>query len=189
MSDTTNTGSNPDQNSHADNSLNEFSGCHEAIIENFQQLQDLLRMISESPDSRKVRKLAKKLIGFFRDIVLTHHAEEEQELFTAVMDSAANEEEASLPRKYIKQLVAEHREFEQMWLQIEPDIKRLSKGKPAELDQATASRLADQYLAHAQFEEQYFLPLAAKMLSKNELSALGMSMHMRHQEAASLYHI
>lgn len=180
---------NTDQNNPAENSLDEFSGCHQAIIENFNQLQDLLQMIRESPHSGKIRKMAKKLIGFFKDIVLTHHAEEEQELFTAVMDSAANEEEASLPRKYIKQLVAEHREFEQMWLQIEPDIKRLSKGKPADLDFETASKLADQYLAHADFEEQYFLPLAAKMLSKNELSALGLSMHMRHQEAASLYHI
>ncbi len=121
--------------------------------------------------------------------MLTHQAEEEQEFFTAVMDSAANEEEASLPRTYIKQLVAEHREFEKMWLQIEPDIRRLSKGKSADLDHAIAGKLADQYLAHAEFEEQSFLPLAAKMLSKNELSALGLSMHMRHQEAATLYHI
>jgi hypothetical protein len=76
-----------------------------------------------------------------------------------------------------------------MWLLIEPDIKLLAKGKASHLDRVIAASLAQQYLEHADFEERVFLPLAAEMLSKNELSALGMSMHMRHQEAASLYHI
>ena len=189
MNDPTSTESNPGQGDATNNSLNEFSGCHQAIIDNFRQLQDLLRIIDDKPDSRETRKMAKKLIGFFKDIVLTHHAEEEQELFTAVMDSAASEEEASRPREYIKRLVAEHRELERMWLLIEPDIKLLAKGKASHLDRVIAASLAQQYLEHADFEERVFLPLAAEMLSKNELSALGMSMHMRHQEAASLYHI
>lgn len=173
----------------ADNPLNEFAGCHEGIIENFKQLQRLLALLEESPDSSEIRPLAKALRKFYRDLVLVHHAEEEQELFIAVMDAATDKEEASLARGYIKQLVAEHRELEAMWQQIEPAIKRLSKGKSAELDAMIAGKLAEQYLAHAEFEEQYFMPLAARILSANDLSALGLSLHMRHQEAATTYYI
>ena len=172
-----------------ENPLNEFSGCHEGIIENFNQLRQLLELMREEPDSREIRRIAAKLIDFFEEVVLVHHSEEEQELFTAVMDAAANAEEASLARGYIKQLVAEHRELEKMWQQIEADIKRLAKGKSADLDQVTANRLAEKYLAHAEFEEQIFLPLSAKMLSKNDLSALGLSLHMRHQESSASYYI
>ena len=40
-----------------------------------------------------------------------------------------------------------------------------------------------QYQAHARFEEQEFLPLSEKILSRNgdHMAALGLSLHMRHQ--------
>jgi len=189
MNDTKNTELNPSQSSATDNPLNEFSGCHEGIVENLKQLQNLLVLLGESPEHPDIRKIAKNLIAFYHDLMLLHHEEEEHELFTAVMDAAASEAEASEARDHIKRLVAEHRELERMWLLIEPDMKLLAKGRDSHLDHGIAGSLAQQYLEHADFEERIFLPLAAKMLSKNELSALGLSMHMRHQEAASLYYI
>ena len=173
----------------AGNPLNEFSGCHEGIIENFNQLERLLALLQDSPGSGEVRAIAQKLVAFFRDVVLLHHAEEEQELFTAVMDAAADEKEAAEARGQIKRLVAEHRELENMWAQIEPAIKKLARGKAADLDRETAASLAQKYLAHAQFEEEIFLPLSARMLSKNDLSALGLSLHMRHQQTSTSFYI
>ena len=175
--------------SSADNPLNEFSGCHEGIVENLKQLQRMLELLGESPVHPDIRKIAKNLLEFYREVMLLHHEEEEHELFTAVMDAAANEDEASFARDQIKRLVAEHRELERMWQIIEPDIKLLAKGKESHLDHAIAGSLAQQYLEHADYEERIFLPLAAKMLSKNDLSALGLSMHMRHQEASTKYYI
>lgn len=172
-----------------DNPLDEFSGCHEGIVENLKQLQKLLSLLNESPNSREIRKIAKNLLAFYREVMLLHHEEEEHELFTAVMDSAAGEAEASVARDQIKRLVAEHRELERMWEIIEPDIKLLAKGKASHLDHAIAASLAQQYLEHAEFEEQVFLPLAAQMLSRNDLSALGLSLHMRHQEASTRFYI
>jgi hypothetical protein len=42
--------------------------------------------------------------------------------------------------------------------------------------------LVTQYRAHAQFEEQSFLPLSQAILGRNShhLAALGLSLHMRH---------
>ncbi len=185
----TSSGTTPGQPDSGDNPLNEFSGCHEGIIDNFNQLKDLLDLVQESPGSGEIRRIARKLVSFFRDVVLTHHAEEEQELFTAVMEAAADENEASEARGQIKRLVAEHRELEAMWGQIEPAIKQLAKGKSADIDFDTAALLAEKYLAHARFEEDVFLPLSARMLSKNDLSALGLSLHMRHQQASTGYYI
>lgn len=179
----------PQQTGSGDNPLNEFSGCHEGIIDNFNRLRRLLDLVQDAPDSGEIRTIAAKLLRFFEDVVLVHHAEEEQELFTAVMDATSSEEEASEARGQIKRLVAEHRELEAMWSRIEPAIKQLSKGKAGAIDIDTAARLAEKYLAHAQFEEEVFLPLSAKMLSKNDLSALGLSLHMRHQQASTGFYI
>lgn len=166
--------------------LNEFSGCHEHIVLNFQALQSLVQLLREGPHSKEIRVLAKIQLGFFKEVVFEHHAEEEQELFVAVMESADKGDEADAARRSIKRLVAEHRELERMWKQLEPAIKRLAKGKKSEVDVDLAEELAKRYLAHADYEEQYFLPLAAKILSKNELSALGLALHMRHQDEDSV---
>ncbi len=163
------------------NPLNEFSGCHENIVANFQLLQSMLGLVQQQPGAPEIKPIARKLMDFFKEVVLEHHAEEEQELFVAVMDCAEKGVEASEARQSIKRLVAEHRELEAIWKQLSPAIKQLSKGKPADLDIQLAEALSTRYLAHAAYEEQHFLPLAAKILSKNEMSALGLSLHMRHQ--------
>ncbi len=166
--------------------LNEFSGCHEHIVANFQGLQTLVRLLGEQPDSVEIKTLARQQLVFFREVVLEHHAEEEQELFVLVMDAADKGEEADQARRAIRRLVAEHRQLEATWARLESDIKRLSKGKPAELDIEMAEDLAMRYLAHAAYEEQYFLPLSARILNKNEMSALGLALHMRHQDEDSV---
>jgi len=183
--------SQPEQHQVAkkESALNEFSGCHEGIIKNFKQLKTLIELLDNEPGSKKIKPMAVKLLAFFEEVVLQHHAEEEQELFTLVMECAAKGDEASTARNYIKRLVAEHRQLEKMWQQIEGDVRRLSKGKQASLDRELALKLAKEYLQHAEFEEQEFLPLSAKILSKNDLSALGLSLHMRHLEASTGYYI
>lgn len=168
------------------NPLNEFSGCHENITANFQRLQVLLGLVRTQAGAPEIKQIARELLAFFKDVVLEHHAEEEQELFVAVMDCAEKGGEASMARQSIKRLVAEHRVLEGKWAQLEPDIKRLAKGKAADLDIELAEDLAIQYLAHAAYEEQHFLPLSAKILNKNEMSALGLSLHMRHQDEDSV---
>ena len=172
--------------------LNEFSGCHEGIIRNFQKLRTLPDLLAdqarEQTGAPQLKQLAKQLLEFFKLVVLEHHAEEEEELFTAVMESAEEGEEMRLAQQSIQRLTAEHRELESMWRQLMPDMKRLSKGKTASLDTTLAVKLATQYLAHADYEEQVFLPLSARILDKNQMSALGLSLHMRHQEDESPAH-
>jgi hemerythrin-like domain-containing protein len=164
-----------------DSPLNEFSGCHDGIVSNFQQLLTLTALLKEKPDDPQIKIISGQLLTFFEEVVLLHHSEEEEELFVAVMDSASKGGEAKLAREYIKRLIEEHRDLEKLWETIEPDIKKLASGKTADIDIPIAEKLATQYLAHAAFEEHFFLPLSAKILSKNEMSALGMSLHIRHQ--------
>lgn len=165
-----------------DSPLNEFSGCHARIICNFKQLQRMVRLLEQQEESPEIRDIAQKLLRYFDDEVLSHHSDEEQELFTAVMDCAAKGEEKDIARTYIKRLIDEHRHLEKMWDQIKRDMQKLADGKSADLDREIAASLAHEYLAHAEFEENFFLPMAAQILNKNEMSALGLSLHMRHFE-------
>ncbi len=162
--------------------LKQFSGCHDSIMTNFQQLLSLNELFNKSPDDPRVKVFAKTLLAFFKKVVLIHHSEEEDKLFTAVTECSSRASEAKLAREYIKRLIEEHRDLEKMWEIIEPDIKKLARGKPANIDMQVTEKLATQYLAHAAFEEHYFLPLSAKILSDQEMTALGLTLHMKLQK-------
>lgn len=165
--------------------LMDFSNCHVGIINNFERLRKLAETEIEVPVQAEVKDAAKRLLAFFQDVVLEHHSEEEQELFAEVTDSARRGgDDAAKALAMIDQLTKEHRSLEAQWKAIQADIKLLSKGKSATLDQDAAAKLATEYLAHASFEEQEFLPLSAKILGERGLSSLGLSLHMRHTDVS-----
>lgn len=162
------------------NPLNEFSGCHSGIIKHLQLLADLPKHLD---DVSKTQQEAQKIIDFFHQVVLEHHKEEEEELFEAVRAPLkAEPQQARLIQEQAQKLTQEHRHLEQLWSQLEPALKKLAKGKTTALDQGLIEQLTQSYFKHAEFEENEFLPLAAQVLDGNGLSALGLSLHMRHQD-------
>lgn len=168
---------------HSDSSdepLTDFSDCHVAITRNLELLKSLAS--TEITDSKETRKTAKSLLSFFKATIPEHHGDEEEELFPAVRDCAAAGREAEKSRLMIDQLIIEHRQLEALWAVLSPQLKQLSKGNTASLNCETALKLAHDYAAHARFEEEVFLPLSEKILKNNGMSALGLSLHMRHSD-------
>ena len=151
--------------------LQNFSGCHEGILKHIKQLESLASFIEQGVETISLKALAAELEQFYQKVIISHHQEEEQELFTAVK-TALHPDPADLAEAnhQIERLTQEHRQIEAWWREIEPALKRLAKGKTAQLE-------------HALFEEAVFLPLSARLLDKNGLSALGLSLHIRHQDA------
>lgn len=169
--------------------LQDFSNCHAGIIDNFERLRRLPALLDGDEPNEEAKQIAAACHKFFRDVVLEHHAEEEEELFKAVKLAAHAGEETEKSSPMIQRLTDEHRELESLWKRIEGDMKRLGKGKSAQLDTAVVETLADKYLAHARYEEAEFLPLSAQILSKNDQSALGLALHMRHVDQQVLGYI
>ena len=70
--------------------------------------------------------------------------------------------------------------MESQWRKkVKPDLRRLSHGKSAKFDRKAAAKLAADYLAHARFEEEEFLPFSEKVLKGTGMSALGLALHLR----------
>jgi hemerythrin-like domain-containing protein len=164
---------------YADAPLESFSHCHDGIIAHLGGL-DELPVLAEA--ASRAQELAAKTLHFFAESMLTHHEEEERELFTAVTASAKPGDEAREVRSMVERLTREHREVEAMWHRLVPQLKRLSSGHVVALDVATAAELVKKYKAHADFEESVFLPLCQVILGRNgsHMAALGLSLHMRH---------
>ncbi|MEY4363889.1 MAG: hypothetical protein RLZZ24_1241 [Pseudomonadota bacterium] len=165
--------------SNADQPLNNFSNCHVGIVAQLDRLGQLPALLAPAELARKTAEAA---LAFFPKAVYAHHAEEEQELFPAVRASAHVGEERVHVESLIDRLTFQHRELERMWEQLEPELRKVAKGQSSNLDGRLLTELVDAYQAHAQFEEEAFLPLSQTILGRNSnhMAALGLALHMRH---------
>ena len=165
--------------------LTNFSQCHVGITRQLQILAGLPALLEPAAQARRI---ASDTVAFFRGTVHEHHAEEERELFPAVLASAKRGPEREQVQVLVDRLVAEHRQIEAMWSRLEPALRAVGKGQDADVDVAAVQRLVDTYLGHARYEEQEFLPLSQTLLSRdsNHMAALALSLHMRHAVPAML---
>ncbi len=159
--------------------LTGFSHCHLGIVSHLDALGELPALLAPAARARKV---AADTVAFFRAAVYEHHAEEERELFPAVLQSAHTGEEHDRVRQLAERLTREHRDIETLWARLEPSLKKFAKGQPADVDGVAVAHLVRLYKAHAKFEEDEFLPLSEAILGRNSnhMAALGLSLHLRH---------
>lgn len=159
--------------------LDRFSQCHAGIVRQLHALGTLPALVQAAAQARHTAGTTR---AFFRDVIGEHHAQEEQELFPAVLASAVAGDERAGVQRLVDRLVREHREIESAWAALEPALKAVAKGREASLDADAVAALVRRYEAHAAFEEREFLPLAESILGRNgdHLAALGLALHMRH---------
>lgn len=169
-----------------DSPLDNFSNCHAGILKHLSDLGDLPALLAPAA---RARRIAGEALGFFRAAVFEHHAEEEAELFPAVLSSATPGEERNHVLQMTQRLTREHRALEALWNKLEPGLKQVAKGHETKLDAAELERLVKLYFEHAVYEEAEFLPQSQKILGRNanHMAALGMSLHMRHLPPFKMY--
>lgn len=166
-------------NSENNKTLDVFSNCHVGIVSMLREMADLPDLIAHA---RRLKSILPRVNGFFHEVVKTHHQEEEEQLFPAVLASASPGDEAMNVQQLTSRLTAEHREIERAFMILLPEIKMLEKDPIAMINEGNLISLVDLYLAHAKFEEDAFLPLAQTILGRNSnhMAALGLSIHLRH---------
>jgi len=104
-----------------DEPLVNFSQCHIGITRQLQALAELPPLLEPAA---KARRIARETVAFFRGAVHEHHAEEENELFPAVLASAQSGAERDQVLSIVDRLVVEHRRIEAMWARLEPALLR-----------------------------------------------------------------
>ncbi|MEI7446340.1 MAG: hemerythrin domain-containing protein [Burkholderiales bacterium] len=163
----------------ADEAVASFSTSHVGILDTMARLHVLPAQLEQRGLDEGVRTSAAQIHRFFNDVVLEHHDEEERELFPSMRHSAAPGDEKGLVEALVTRLAREHRELESLWDRIEPALRRLGRGKAAELDAQAVEQLVSAYIAHARFEEAAVLPLADRMLKTGDRAALSLGLAMR----------
>jgi hemerythrin-like domain-containing protein len=174
---TTHTASRPPR--HSAKPLANFSQCHLGIVSQLHALAQLPVLLAAAVQAREV---AARTLALFKTAVHEHHLDEENELFPAVLRSAAEGAETLRVKAMVQRLTAEHRDIEARWKKLEPSVRAATRAEPVAMDDQDVKALVRTYLAHARYEEERFLPLAERILGRdgNHMAALGMALHLRH---------
>jgi hypothetical protein len=169
---------------HIDAPLAGFSECHHEFVAQLHSALYLPELVSAAA---RARSMAGDLLRMFREGVLAHHADEERELFPAVLRAAQPGAETDEVHAMVAQLVREHRDMDARWKTLEPAIAAIARGETPGVDAGLIEDLVQHFFAHAHFEEEHFLPLAQKVLARQSehMAALGRALHERHRRRAA----
>ena len=82
-------------------------------------------------------------------------------------------------RNLTEGLSADHRTLEASWQRLRKILEQVAAGVPAALPHSEVEAFADLYERHLQREEDELLPMAARLLSDNDLTHIGRAMRER----------
>lgn len=126
----------------------------------------------------EARAAATRIIRYFDTSALHHHADEEDDLFPALIESMAGSDAICL-RDMIDGLTADHRALAACWRHLRAILERIAAGERVPLLFDDVEALAVRYERHIEREEKELLPMAARLLSDDDLARIGRAMRAR----------
>lgn len=165
-----------------DEPLEMLAACHDRIERQCATLQRLLSHLKTVGADEAARAAANGVIRYFTAAALHHHADEEEDLFPALIEAMAGSDAVCL-RALTESLMCEHRTLAVHWQRLHPLLEKVGAGEtpPEDIFAATATALVAAYAQHIRRENDELLPLAARLLDADELARLGRAMADRRR--------
>lgn len=158
--------------------LEMLAACHGRVEAQCATLRRLVVHLAEHGVDRQAQEAAVALMRYFNTSAVHHHADEEVDLFPALIESMAGSDAVCL-RELTASLTAEHRELEQRWRALQRRLEQVARGHAAILLDDEAHDFIDLYERHIAREEAELLPTAGRLLSDAALDRIGLAMRAR----------
>ena len=158
--------------------LEMLSACHFRIERQCAALRRLVPHLASYGADEEARTAAANVMRYFDTAAKHHHADEEKDLFPALLESMAGSDPVCL-REMTRGLAAEHRELEARWQNVRIVLERVVAGHSMALESDDVEALVGLYEQHIEREEHELLPMAARLLSDDDLERIGRAMRER----------
>lgn len=158
--------------------LQMLSACHGRVERQCQTLLRLVPYLAANGPDQAAREAAQNVMRYFDTSARHHHADEEEDLFPALLRSAPDAELARL-RALIDVLLGQHRELERIWGKLRSKLEDIGLETKPGLDADEVGRMVELYRSHIAREESELLPLAARLLGDTQLDTVGRAMRLR----------
>jgi hemerythrin-like domain-containing protein len=158
--------------------LEMLGACHARIERNCGTLRRLVPHLAANGSDTAARTAAANLMRYFDTAARDHHADEEDDLFPALIESMAGSDAVCI-RELTARLCAEHRELEARWDGLRAVLERVVAGEPVLLEASEVEAMVGLYERHLEREDSELLPMAERLLSDAELDRVGRAMRER----------
>lgn len=155
-----------------------LAACHHRVESQCATLQRLVAHLAVHGSDAQARVAATAVLRYFDNSAVDHHADEEVDLFPALIDSTAGSDATGV-RALIESLKRDHRTLESQWQRLRPLLLKVAAGEPQVLLSGSVMPMIALYERHMQREEAQLLPMAARLLSDTELDRVGRAMRQR----------
>lgn len=166
-----------------DSPLQLLSACHTRVNKQLRTLQRLQVHVQQHGPDQQAREAATAILRYFTQAAPLHHADEEQDLFPALLEAMAGSD-ATCIQDLQTRIHREHRQLEAFWAQLQPTLNALAQGQPRPLPPDEVARFVQAYEAHMAIEDREVMPMAERLLDASTLERMGHHMRQRRQSTA-----
>jgi hemerythrin-like domain-containing protein len=157
-----------------------LAACHGRIESQCATLRRLVPHLAANGADSQARSAVANVMRYFDTSARHHHADEEEDLFPALIESMAGSDEVCL-REMIQGLTADHRALEAAWQRLRRVLERIAAGEFSPLAADDVEAMIDLYERHIEREESELLPMAARLLNEDDLARIGRAMRARRE--------
>jgi len=158
--------------------LEMLAACHGRVQAQCATLQRLLPHVAAHGADRAAQEAAAAVMRYFDTAAVHHHADEETDLFPALIESMAGSDAVCI-RDLTRTLAAEHRLLEAHWQRLRAALQQVAAGEASTLAPALVQDFNALYAGHIAREEAELLPLAERLLDDATLDRVGLAMRRR----------
>ncbi|MHB1176353.1 MAG: hemerythrin domain-containing protein [Sulfuriferula sp.] len=158
-----------------DDPIGLLRACHERILGHCDTLERLVSHLRQHGADEDAQQAAVRILRYFQVAAPLHHQDEERDLFPALRAHSAF---PAIQHQGLEKLIAQHRELDQLWIEMEAALLAISRGAPADLAVQSFVVLTR---AHIAVEEREIFPLAERLLDAATRAVLSNAMQARRQ--------
>ena len=158
--------------------LEMLAACHIRIKHQCDTLGRLAIHLRDHGCDEQAQQAARNIMRYFDTAAVDHHADEEDDLFPALLESVAGSDPVCI-KNLIERLSHEHRQLEAQWRKLRKSLLKIADGHHEPLAQDDVDRFLSQYEQHLRCEDEELLPLAQRLLGQHHIDKIGQAMRER----------
>lgn len=156
--------------------------CHRRIEQQCATLARLVPHVAAHGSDAAAGEAARAVTRYFDVAAPKHHADEEDDLFPALIEAMSGSDAVCL-HEMTGALLADHEALEQRWAALRLVLERIARGEMAVLSSEDVEAFAARYAAHIAREERELLPMAERLIDTATMARIGTSMRRRRGAA------
>ena len=164
--------------------LEMLAACHGRIEKQCRTLERLAGHLPRHGADAAAQEAAAAVLRYFDTAAPDHHADEEADLFPALIESMAGSD-ARCIRDLTNALTRDHRAIDAAWRPLHAALQSVAAGDPEPLTAAQVDPFIALQERHLALEERELLPMAQRLLGDDALQQIGQAMRQRRGIAAS----